>query len=76
MKKGILGITDLQITYGTGDATRISMELIASPGYEASHLLKESWDQMFPGNVIVKCSHCLQWGAVKTVCKHCGTPID
>lgn len=28
------------------------------------------------GDVIQKCSFCGQWGAVKTSCKHCGSPID
>lgn len=27
-------------------------------------------------DVIVKCSHCGQWGAVKTACKTCGAPVD
>jgi len=27
------------------------------------------------GDVIIKCVHCSQWGAVKTACKHCGAPI-
>jgi len=27
------------------------------------------------GDVVVKCGHCGQWGAVKTACKHCGAPV-
>ena len=27
------------------------------------------------GDVIVKCSHCCQFGAVKTACRFCGAPI-
>jgi len=28
-----------------------------------------------PAEVIVKCGHCGQWGAVKTQCKHCGAAV-
>ena len=28
------------------------------------------------GDVVVKCRACGQWGAVKTACCHCGSPID
>jgi hypothetical protein len=28
-----------------------------------------------PGNVIIKCAHCHQWGARKCACKHCGAPM-
>lgn len=28
------------------------------------------------GNVLEKCQHCGQWGAVMCQCRHCGAPID
>ena len=27
------------------------------------------------GDVIVKCAHCGQFGAVKTSCRYCGAPV-
>lgn len=76
MTKGIYGITNMQINYDMHDATRISLELVAAPNYDAFHLQNEKWDELFPGNAIVKCGHCGQWGARKTACKYCGAPID
>jgi hypothetical protein len=39
-------------------------------------LQKANWNEIFPGSVIVKCQHCGQWAARKTMCKTCGAPID
>lgn len=75
VKNGILGITGLSIHHGVDEAVKIQMELIAQPGYDPHHLLNEKWDDIFPGNVIVKCSHCGQFAARKTACKHCGAPV-
>jgi len=35
---------------------------------------KIGWN-VAPAEVIVKCGHCGQWGAVKTQCKHCGAAV-
>jgi hypothetical protein len=35
----------------------------------------ENWDDIFPGNAIIKCGHCGQFAARKTACKHCGAPV-
>lgn len=73
--EGIIGVTDLSIHHGVGEPVRIKMELVAHPNYDPHHLLGEEWGEMFPGNAIVKCSHCGQWAARKTSCRHCGAPI-
>lgn len=41
-----------------------------------SKFQSQNFDDWYPGNVIVKCQHCGQWGARKTECKKCGAPID
>lgn len=74
--KGIAGVTALRIDHEVGQATRIELALIAEPNYDANHLIYEPWGDLFPGRVIVKCVHCGQWGARKTVCKHCGAPVE
>jgi hypothetical protein len=33
-------------------------------------------EDLFFRKVIVKCSHCGQWGAAMCACKYCGSPID
>lgn len=76
MKNGIFGITEMSVHHGVGEAVKIQVELVAAPGYDPHHLLSEKWDDMFPGNVIVKCSHCGQYAARKTSCKSCGAPVD
>lgn len=34
------------------------------------------FNDIYPGNVIVKCKHCGQWCARKTACVYCGAPVD
>jgi len=75
MKKGIFGITEMVVKHGVNDAVRVNIELVAEPGYDPHHLLSEKWDEMFPGQAIVKCSYCGQWAAQKTACKHCGGAV-
>jgi hypothetical protein len=58
------------------DATVIDLQLVAYPGYDANHLWTENWKDTFPGNVIVKCAYCGQWGARHCACKRCGAAID
>ena len=76
MSKGIKGVTGMNVHHGVGEAVRIGLDLIAHPGYDPHHLLSENWDDLFPGKVIVKCSHCGQYCARKTACKHCGAVVD
>lgn len=76
MKNGIIGITNMRIEHGVNEPVRIQLELVAKPGYDPHHLLSEKWEDTFPGNVVVKCSHCGQWAARKTPCKSCGAPVD
>ena len=72
----ILGIREMSIHHGIGEVVTIQLELIASPGYDAHHLLQEKWEDMFPGKVIVRCSHCGQHAARKASCRSCGAPVD
>ena len=55
----------LRIDEGEFHAAQFSPETIA--------MLKNALGY---GDVIVKCGHCGQWGAVKTSCKYCGSPVD
>jgi hypothetical protein len=36
---------------------------------------KDFSEYVSPRKVIIRCSHCGQWGAVKCACKHCGAPM-
>jgi len=77
MKPKIHGVRDITIHHGVNEATTIDIQLVATPGYNAHHLYEEKgWSDLFPGNVIVKCSHCGQWAASKTACVGCGAPVE
>ena len=36
---------------------------------------KDISEYLVPRNVVIRCAHCGQWGAVKCACKHCGAPM-
>ena len=77
MSKQLFGIREANVYHAVDEITTIHLELVATPGYNAQHILDYcEWDDLFPGNSIVKCGHCGQWGARKTECKHCGVAID
>ena len=42
----------------------------------AEETIKDIVDSYYPKEVIIKCSSCGQWGAIKTACKYCGAPIE
>ena len=71
----IYGVRDVQISHAFDEVTSIKIELLADPHYNAHHLLTEKWDDLFPGDVILKCAHCGQFAARKTACKYCGAPV-
>jgi hypothetical protein len=73
--QGIIGVTNMSVEHGVGQPVKIRVELVAAPGYDPHHLLADDWPGMFPGNVVVKCSHCNGWAAVQTMCVHCGAPV-
>ncbi len=75
-QKGIIGITNMSVSHSAGEATKISVDFVAKPNYYPSDFLTTKWDDLFPGNVVVKCGHCGQWAARQTVCKHCGAAVD
>lgn len=76
IKGELFGIRDMQVKFGQEEATTITLELMASPGYNPMHIYEErNWNDKFPGDVIVKCGHCGQWAAVKTSCRYCGAPV-
>lgn len=72
----IYGVRNMNINSAQGEATLITLELVAHPDYNAHHLKFEKWAEFFPGDVIVKCPYCGQWAVTKTSCKHCGGAIE
>ena len=74
MNQGILGLTNLTVHHDF-NTTRIEAEFMADRDYDPHHLMHEDWSGLFPGNVVVKCSHCGQWSARKTTCKYCGGAV-
>ena len=66
----------MDVSKKAGQATFIRAEFVATPSYNPYHFEKEDWGNLFPGDVIVKCAHCKQWGARKTSCRCCGAAID
>jgi len=72
----IFGITSLNISHAVNSLTEIELTLMASPGYNAQELYdKKDWDDVLPGDSIVKFHHCGQFAARKTACVHCGAPV-
>lgn len=72
----IYGLTKLRVEHDVDSISTIELTLACDPKYESHHLLDEKWDDLFPGDAIVKCSHCGQYAARKTSCKYCGAPVD
>ena len=74
---GLFGARSMTVEHRIDDATVINLELVAYPGYNANHLYEfKDWNGLFPGDVVVKCSYCGQWGARRCECKYCGQAID
>jgi hypothetical protein len=76
MTNGIIGVRNMKVEHKMSEPVTIDLELVAYPGYDATHLINEKWGELFPGNSIIKCRHCGQWGARKCACKYCGAPIE
>lgn len=76
MERKLFGIRNLTVHHAQDEITTIQAEFVAEPGYNADELYQAKWQDLFPSNVIVKCSHCGQWAARKTECKHCGAPVS
>lgn len=71
----VIGITKMTVHHTTDDVTRVAMELAVGADYDTRDLIHQNWQDIFPGNVIVKCVHCGQFSARKTECKYCGAPV-
>jgi hypothetical protein len=72
----VYGARKINIAHETNSMTTIDIRLIAAPGYNAHHMMGEKWDEIFPGDVIVKCRHCGRWAARKTACGSCGANTE
>lgn len=70
------GITRMQITHEAGSTTKINLELVASPEYNAQPMVDaRNWDDLFPGDVIIPCPYCGTHGAKKTKCRQCNGEV-
>ena len=73
----IFGITNLEYSLSPHTIPTVKLELAVSEGFNPRNLYDlTSWDDLVPGNVVVKCQWCGQWGARKTQCRHCGGAIE
>lgn len=61
------GGTEMFLANSNGETKQIGMDSIIS-------FVKKSIG--IYDNVLKKCKHCGQWGAVMCACPHCGAPID
>lgn len=74
---GIFGVQSMDVRVAHDEIMRVNLELIAEPGFDARQLYEYTeWNDMFPGNVVIPCQYCAQWGARKTACTHCGGAIE
>jgi len=56
--------------------TRGSLDFITDDPSILKDISINGFTDLFPGNAIVKCKHCGQWGARRCECKKCGAAID
>lgn len=74
---GIFGVTSLEFDRRIDEFPRVRLELAVTERFNPNQLYEyKDWDDMFPGNAIVKCQFCGQWGARKCACTHCGGAIE
>lgn len=73
----IYGVTNLEYSVSPSTFPTVKLELAVDDKFNPRSLYDlDSWDELFPGDVIVKCQWCGQWGARKNQCKHCGGAIE
>ena len=73
----IYGVRKLEFQTAYGEVPTVTMELAVGEGFNPNDLYYfKGWDDYFPGDVVVKCQFCGQWGARKTACGHCGGAIE
>ena len=74
---GIFGVTNMEFYRTPNEVPTVRLELAVGQGFNPNQLYEyKDWNDMFPGNVIVKCQFCGQWGARKCACAHCGGSIE
>lgn len=73
----IYGIMDMQVNLTPNEIPTMELTLAMDEGFDARQLWEyKNWDDMFPGDVVIKCQFCGQWGARKCACLHCGGAIE
>ena len=74
---GIFGVTSIEFDRRIDEIPRVRLELAVTDKFNPNNLYEfDGWDDMFPGNVIVKCQYCGTWGARKCICPQCGGAIE
>jgi ribosomal protein L32 len=76
MSGNLIAVRSMDVSLSAREVQTINLELVAYPDYDARELYKADFRAAFPGKVVVKCQHCGQWSAVRTMCKSCGAPVD
>lgn len=73
----LIGVRSMQVEFSPDIVPTIHLELLAEPGFDARTLYEFSgWGDYFPGDVVIKCQYCGQWGARKCKCPSCGGAIE
>lgn len=73
----IFGVTSMEFERSPQDFLRVRLELAVTEDFNPNNLYEfKDWDDMFPGNVVVRCQYCGQWGARKCICPQCGGAIE
>lgn len=74
---GIFGVQSMQVELSPTELATITLELVAGHDFDTRQLYEYTeWNDLFPGNAIIPCQYCKQWGARKSCCKHCGGAIE
>lgn len=77
MQPKVYGVTDLEFRCSPNEVPTIRMEIQVEPGFNPNDFYSfTGWNDLFPGNVLIKCQYCGQWGARRTSCRHCGGEIE
>ena len=68
--------SELMWTSTSASAANITLDSYLSMSEDGyADLARKLEKFLAPAEVIVKCSYCGQWAAVKTNCRHCGAPV-
>lgn len=73
----IYGVTNLEFRMNPNETPTVRLELAVGEGFSPYVLYNfDRWDDYFPGDVLVRCQWCGQWGARKCTCPKCGGAIE